>query len=189
MPQYRPEDLDEFVEVPLDVLARTAPSMSEAEVKERKDAALHEAAHLMAAICYRADVSEVTLTTTGRETRRKPAGSVQVSVKRVEHDAIISYVGLAWEELHGEARRAGPDMVEGDRLAAEPWCEGTRDDLLTKAREFVLIGDRAIRVVAACLLAVTPKSGVLRGRTLKRLLAILREPEDWHPGGSRTRRL
>lgn len=172
MSQYRIEDLPDFVNIPLETLARGDRQMTDADTSERVRAALHEAVHLLAAIIRRASVWKVEVSPTGRP-KRGATGRVHAAERLPCDGAFIAYVGHAWEALHGDVALAAGDLRDGNRFADE--AKKPRDELLSEAREFVLLGDGAFEVVAAAILAVMPKSGILEGRKLQRVIDTFRD--------------
>jgi hypothetical protein len=142
--------------------------MSAAEVKERVDTALHEAVHLLAAILRHAYVRRVVVHPARRAKRTGEAGRFDADERRSCDGALISYVGYAWEEAHGDVALATSDLRDGNRRADE--AGQSREDVLNEAREFVRFGEGAIRVVAASILAVMPVSGILESRKLQKLI-------------------
>ncbi len=172
MPQYRIEDLRDFVNVPLETLARGDRTMADTDVRERVSAALHEAVHLLAAIVRHAYVWKVEVSPTGRA-KRGATGRVHAAERLSRDGAFIAYVGHAWEELDGDIAHAAGDLRDGDRFADEAGL--SRDSLREEARKFVRDGDGAFQVVAAAILAVMSKSGILEGRKLQRVIDTFRD--------------
>lgn len=179
MPSRDLDDIHGTCCVPLGTLAREGQELSDAAASERVKTALHEATHLLAAIMFRAAVVEARITPSGKPNRRGAYGRVQ-ALERLECEgALISYVGFAWEERHGDLVCGRADFEDGNRLAAQAGIP--REVLLHNAREFVRVGEGPIRVVAACLLARLPKSGILKGGSLRRLVKQFAPPPHERP--------
>jgi hypothetical protein len=168
VPLYRPADLPHTVlHVPLEDLASAGRKISADDLKARVRTALHEAAHLVAAWHCDAYIYGVMINSPARADRTGEYGGVDCIEKTDDDAAFISLVGYAWEQLHGDVKGAQTDLNWARRLAED--VDLPFDDLLHEAQKFVLEAEELIRFVAAGILAIVPKSGAIRGRTLNGL--------------------
>lgn len=175
MPKYRPTQVPDIIDLPLDDLARRDSHISDADVAMRVRTALHESAHLVAAAYCRAYVYRVEINSAVCAKRAGEYGGVSALGILPGDEAFIALVGLAWEELHGDVADAACDRRDGRQFADE--ADESFEDLLNEARQFARDAEELIRCMAAAILALVPKSGALKNRTLSGLLRWVR-PED-----------
>lgn len=113
------------------------------------------------------------------------AGQIRAMSVDAEHNAFGNFVGLAWEELHGDTRTAGVDHRSGKAHARSAAGTGDPDEkiaeILDKARRFVVLADQPIHWAAVGLLGLIPKSGELTREKTARLADVLRPkvPTYW----------
>jgi hypothetical protein len=124
--------------------------------------ALHESAHLVAALSRQVAVREVWIKGicgSGQPRRTRGSdGRVLVLPDNESDDAFVSYAGFAWEEIHGDTDYAASDLAQAQRMCAQ--------DELQNARVFVTDFDRLIRQTAVLLLVCRTKSGWLKDERL-----------------------
>ena len=164
-------------------LTRQSVTMSEDELQERVDTALHEAAHLFAAGRRHASVQEVCLPSPSMARQTGVCGGVHSAERWSRDAAFVHLVGYAWEELHGDVTRARNDWAAGQQEARD--ADVPFDDLLAEARDFARRADRSIRWVAMDILAALPKHGVIKGAKLRRIygpvVELAQEPAAYLP--------
>lgn len=170
MPKYKPSDLPDLFGIPLAKLAQRERPASPTEITRRVAVALHEAAHLVAAAYSGSHIYRLQI---NHARSRRDSDGVLHSVELLPDDeAFVSFVGYAWEELHGDVELATGDLLAGKRSADEACM--THDDLLNEARCFVRDTDELIHIAASGILACLPSSGILQGRTLEKLVERFR---------------
>lgn len=172
VPRYRPSDLPKIARTPLEDLARVDSKMTDADVQIRVRTALHEAAHLVAAILRRGYVTGVDIHSPGRAARTGAYGGTGAVGILADDDAFHTLAGYAWEERYGVVARAESDLRTGRYFASS--ADRPFDVIMDEARRFVVAYEEVIRAAAAGILGLVPKSGYLKGRTLKHLLAWVR---------------
>lgn len=127
--------------------------------------ATHEAAHLFAAISRDVAVREVWVkgrNGSGQSIRTRGSdGRVLALPFEDIDDAFVSYVGHAWEELHGDIGYAAADFTYAEKIGAP--------EELGKAREFVRDHELFIRYLGAAIIELRDSRGWLRHEKLKDL--------------------
>jgi hypothetical protein len=176
--------LEEIFSLPLSIdLARGTRMMSDAQAEDRLAVALHESAHLTASIaCPNTSILGVSVYAPYRAKHlqgRGIDGQVRSCSLEPEHDAFINFVGVAWEERHGDVNYAAADYRAGvaharASVSDRPGSAGEIKRILDCARVFVLEADTAIRWASVGLLALVPNSGDLNRRKTAKLAEILR---------------
>lgn len=146
-------------------LERTGRAMCAEDAEHYQAVALHESAHIVAAIACDGFVGGAIIRP--RKTTYAHQGSVNTAGLLPHHDAIMAYVGYAWEELHGDVNMGSDDLDTG-RQADPPNCLVN----LQRARKLVVQADCEIRYCATGILGILPKTGRLDGRNFKGL-------QDW----------
>jgi hypothetical protein len=153
--------------IPLTVeLARGDRKLTDELATEKLKFALHEAAHLAAAIaCPHSSIHNVWVHPTGKGFRGV-GGRVRSDEKYEDEESFVSLVGYAWEELHGDIATARGDYERG--------CNPFYPDVLATARAFIVSHDTAIRHAAIGVLCLCTVKGVLDGQRLKGLVKWLK---------------
>jgi hypothetical protein len=131
--------------------------------------ALHEAAHLVAAIAHGVQTTRVWVKTSKSSGRtilsRGDDGHAVVHPHDLHQDCFISLVGVAWEEQHGKCKKSLGDAQKFN--FSRPW-------VLEEARDFVVQEELNIRACAAAILGLRDANGWLEGRRLDEMLQWLR---------------
>jgi hypothetical protein len=184
MSHFSVSNLKPIFSTPLSVdLARGQHVMTDEQAKHRIVVALHEAAHLVASIaCPSTSILGVGVYAPFKAQNffgRGCDGEVRSMSVYPEHDAFINFVGVAWEELHGDLAFADVDLQAGFRYAKSAVESGgtaleKAEEILDKARSFVIVADRQIRVAAVGLLGLIPKHGELKRPKTAHLVNALR---------------
>lgn len=147
------------------------------------DAALHEAAHLVAACaCPGSWINEVEVGTRTRGDRAAGLGRCAATTVYPDEQAFVRLLGWAWEKAHGEPLRGGPDVWEAAvGLKLYPY-------VLPAAVAFAERYRGTIRRTADEILAEMTVAGLLRGRKLGKIVKRLRgEVESFkRPAGGLT---
>jgi hypothetical protein len=165
---------DPIFSTPLEVLARRHnPQMSDSDVAQRIASAVHEATHFLLACIFRATITQVTISN-ARNPTSGALGSVQSIERLPEESAIVSLAGVAFEERFGDPALAAQDLRSGRHHAAV--ADIPFENFMTYARELVDEDDSAFRLVAQGILGLMPKSGILKGRKLQKLVALFMPP-------------
>lgn len=156
------QDLDQIPLIPLTAeLAQRGVTLSDELATSRLGFALHEAAHLVAAIaCPRSTIHNVWVFPKVKR-KRGVGGTMRSDECQPDEESFVSLVGYAWEELHGDVATAKGDYVRGSDPAYP--------DMLTAARIFVRGHDTVIRYAAVGILALCTVQGALDGDRLKAL--------------------
>lgn len=131
--------------------------------------ALHEAAHLVAAIAHGVQTTRVWVKTNKGSGRtiltRGDDGHTLVHPNDLYQDCFISLVGVAWEERHGQCKKSLGDAQKFN--FSRPW-------VLEEARDFVVEEEPNIRACAAAILGLRDAEGWLEGRLLDEMCQWLR---------------
>ena len=141
--------------------------------------ALHEAAHLIAAISARGYISHVQISQTLKP-KRYPGGSVGSAQVLPAEDAFVSFAGVAQEWLivaNNPNREGSYDRSYADQLqGVEESREADINPLvvLRAAQQFVAECDQVITYGAVGILCLMTTKGRLEGRNLKHFLNWLR---------------
>jgi hypothetical protein len=153
--------------IPLTVeLARGNRNLTNELATEKLKFALHEAAHLVAAMaCPKSTIHYVHVHPTGKGWRGV-GGSMRSDEKFEDEESFVSLVGYAWEEEHGDVATAKGDHARG--------FNPSYPDVLTKARAFIVSHDDHIRHAATGILCLCTAKGELDGLRLKALVKWLR---------------
>lgn len=147
---------------------------------DRLQVAQHEAAHVVATLFTRGGVvHSVAIHPPGRVTRSGIFAETASTCRLPADEALAHLVGYAWEELHGHPDRASGDLMQGYRFALEAAGFAAEDgdpppDILASARAFVVERRPLILETGAIFLAGMPKTGVLKGRTLGKIIDEIR---------------
>jgi hypothetical protein len=145
--------------------------MTDEQAKHRIVVALHEAAHLVASIaCPSTSIFGVGVYAPFKAKNflgRGCDGEVRSMCVYPEHDAFINFVGFAWEELHGDPAFADVDLQAGfsyAKSAVEDGCTALEkaEEIMDRARSFIVVADHQIHVAAVGLLGLMPKHGELK---------------------------
>jgi hypothetical protein len=189
MSYFSVNNLKPIFSTPLSLsLARGSHKMTDEDAEYRIVVALHEAAHYAAAIaCPKTSILGVSIYAPFSNTfmSRQMEGQVRAMSVDAEHDAFGNFVGLAWEELHGDITCAVADEKAGKAHAKYAAGRGDPEEktkeILDKARRFVVLADQPIRWAAVGLLGLIPKSGELTRDKTARLSEALRPkvPPYW----------
>jgi hypothetical protein len=160
-------DLNLIPTIPLSVeLAARSVDLTLDQAKDRVCTALHEAAHLVAAIaCPRSSIHYVWVHPKAKG-KRGVGGEVRADECLPDEESLISLVGYAWEERHGNIVTAKGDYKRGFNFSYP--------DVLDTARTFIVSHDTLIRYAATGILCLGTAKGVLNGRRLKALVQWLR---------------
>jgi len=156
------QNLDQIPTIPLTAeLAQRGITLSEELAASRLGYALHEAAHLVAAIaCPRSTIHNLWVFPKVKR-KRGVGGTMRSDECQPDEESFVSLVGYAWEELHGDVATAKGDYVRG--------CDPAYPDVLTTARIFVRDHDAVIRHAAVGILSLCTVQGLLDGARLKAL--------------------
>jgi hypothetical protein len=161
------KSLDLIPSIPLTLeLAGGGFGYADNVIAERLHIAPHECAHLVSAIaCPRSGILGLQLMT--RHHKNMGAGNCQTLECYPDEASLVSLCGYAWEELHGDVKRAAQDFKEGFRPH--------RAYMLHRAREFVVKHEQVINYAAVGVLALIPKNGDM-GRAKLHALAQWLKP-------------
>lgn len=168
---------EEFQKLHAALLARLAIGVRAARGADpdRLQVAQHEAAHVVAALSTRGGiVDSVAIHSPGKTSRCGAHAETASTCVLPADEALVHLVGYAWEERHGHPDRASGDLMQGYRFALEAAGFAAEDgdpppDILAIARSFVVDREPLILETGASFLAAMPKTGVLKGRTLRRI--------------------
>jgi hypothetical protein len=157
-------DLDQIPLIPLTAeLAQRGMSMSDELATSRLGFALHEAAHLVAAIaCPRSTIHYVWVYPQVKG-KRGVGGTFRSDECLPFEEAFVSMAGYAWEELHGDVATAKGDYT---RATTE---HPNHLEALTTARGFIVAHDTVIHYAAVGILSLCTVKGGLYGDRLKAL--------------------
>ena len=177
MPKLSVNALDHITDTPLNfelVREHHNRPMTDDEAQDRLDTALHECAHLVAAIACKASILHIELHAP-HAPRGKPAGRVKSDGILLEHEAFMSFAGHVWEfkRHNGDARRAVNDLKEGIDYARELGVP--HQPIYDAADHFVNVSaSKAVRDAAVGVVCLMPKTGMLRDAKLAHLVRWLR---------------
>ena len=131
--------------------------------------ALHEAAHVTAALAHDVHINRIWVKTTqgsGMTTlTRGHDGHAHVCPNDPHQDCFISLVGVAWEERYGQTKFPLDDASYFN--FSRPW-------VLDDAREFVINEYRNINACAAAILGLRDQKGWLSGIRLNAMCNWMR---------------
>jgi hypothetical protein len=158
------QDLDQIPLIPLTAeLARRGITLTAELAASRLGFALHEAAHLVAAIaCPRSTIHHVWVYPKVKG-KRGVGGTFRSDECLSFEEAFVSMAGYAWEELHGDVATAKGDYT---RATTE---HPNHLEALTTARAFIMAHDTVIRHAAVGILSLCTVQGLLDGDRLKAL--------------------
>jgi hypothetical protein len=159
------QDLDQIPLIPLTAeLARRGITLSDELATKRTIAALHEAAHLVAAMATSSPyISSVVVHPKAKGPRGVTGTCFTAEVTAIE-ESFVSMAGYAWEERHGDAFHADSDYARGCHE-----CPTNYLDALHAARGFIVEHDTVIRHAAVGILSLCTVQGLLDGDRLKAL--------------------
>jgi hypothetical protein len=194
MPILSINNLERIPLIPLTIeLARGNRNLTDELATEKLKFALHEAAHLVAAIaCPKSTIHFVHVHPTGNGWRGV-GGRVQSDEKFEDEESFVSLAGHAWEEQHGDIATARGDYLRG--------FKPSYPDVLNTARAFIVSHDHPIRYAATGILCLCTAKGELDGLRLKALVKWLRPqvtifrsqdakyPTGLQPGATTPRRI
>lgn len=137
-----------------------------AQIEARFEAALHEAAHLVASTaCPGSYVTRVTIANSTRKNSGK--GTFEGCEAYPDHESFVSLVGYAWEQAYGDDNFAVGDYDRGFN-PRHPY-------VLDDARAFVKANTQLIMEVSVAILLLIPNHGRLEGKRLAGLASQLRD--------------
>ena len=150
----------------LRALANPRGNLSLTQCEERANAALHEAAHVVASCaCTGASVISLKVCTTRRW---NGTGRVRSCQMYEDEECFVRLVGACWEYRHGALICAGGDeQAAAPLLARFPYVR-------QQAEAFIVAHDALIRRVAHAVLRLADRKGELGGRKMIKLEAEIR---------------
>lgn len=150
----------------LRALANPRGNLSPMQCEERANAALHEAAHVVASCaCPGASVISLKVCTTRRW---NGTGRVRSCQLYEDEECFVRLVGACWEHRQGKAICAGGDeQAAAPLLARFPYVR-------QQAEAFIVAHDALIRRVTHAVLRLADRKGELGGRKMIKLEAEIR---------------
>jgi hypothetical protein len=173
MSKLSTNELDRIPYVPLTLeLARGGREMSDEAAKDRMQTAMHEAAHLVAAIACKSTIIDIELEPY-KKSRPGTAGRANTVELLEWHTAWVYFAGAAWEKYNGDIERANDDLTGGIQAAI---AAGTVPfDLFCEVAEFVeMDAEQVIGYAAVGILMLMPKNGKLERKKLAALVSWLK---------------
>jgi len=160
-------------------LAQTGRDITDDHATDMMEIALHEAAHLIAAISARGCIHYVQICQTLKP-KRYPAGSVGSAQDLPAEDAFVTFAGVAQEWLivtnnpshEGSYDRSHADQLQGVEESRE--ADINPLVVLRAAQKFVADCDSVITYAAVGLLCLMTTTGRLDGRRLRHFLNWLK---------------
>ncbi len=173
MPKLSVKNLDEILTMPLDEdLARWGRTMSNEDAKDRIRIALHEAAHLVAAVACNSSVRWVEIYVP-HKSKNLPGGRIQSYERRELDSAFVSLAGYAWEKNFGNTNLARSDWERA--LSESRPYDVEIHDLLIQTEDYILgAGKIWVHYAAVGILGLCTVKGVLAGRRMQHLFNWLK---------------
>lgn len=180
MPQISITTLEKIKSTPLTPeLARNGRDITLEHAHDMMEVALHEAAHLVAAISAKGYISYVQICQT-EKSKRYPAGSVQSAQILPSEDAFVSFAGVAQEwrimsnkgDQGDQIDRSLPDQIQGVNESRE--ADLNPLSILSAAQRFVADCEQVITYATVGILRLMTTKGRLEKARLNHLLKWLK---------------